>query len=143
MEYLINLAILFCIYGTLALSLNMVVGMAGLLSLAQAAFYGIGAYAAAIGMTELGLGFFSTLLLGMLANGILAFVVGKSFPAFRETTMPLFPPDCLLSSFPFCSIGKTLPTGLSVFSAFPSRKLGVFAWFQTFPISFCVWQQLP
>lgn len=58
MEYLINLAILFCIYGTLALSLNMVVGMAGLLSLAQAAFYGIGAYAAAIGMTELGLGFF-------------------------------------------------------------------------------------
>ena len=34
MEYLINLAILFCIYGTLALLLNMVVGMAGLLSLA-------------------------------------------------------------------------------------------------------------
>lgn len=83
MEYLINLAILFCIYGTLALSLNMVVGMAGLLSLAQAAFYGIGAYAAAIGMTELGLGFFSTLLLGMLANGILAFVVGKILSRFQ------------------------------------------------------------
>lgn len=38
MEYLINLAILFCIYGTLALSLNMVVGMAGLLSLAKPLF---------------------------------------------------------------------------------------------------------
>lgn len=53
MEYLINLAILFCIYGMLALSLNLVVGMTGLLSLAQAAFYGIGAYACAIGMTSL------------------------------------------------------------------------------------------
>lgn len=143
MEYLINLAILFCIYGTLALSLNMVVGMAGLLSLAQAAFYGIGAYAAAIGMTELGLGFFSTLLLGTLANGILAFVVGKILSRFQGDYYAIVSAGCLLSSFPFCSIGKTLPTGLSVFSAFPSRKLGVFAWFQTFPISFCVWQRLP
>lgn len=83
MEYLINLAILFCIYGTLALSLNLVVGMTGLLSLAQAAFYGIGAYATAIGMTMLGWGFFSTILLGMLANALLAFIVGKILSRFQ------------------------------------------------------------
>lgn len=83
MEYLINLAILFCIYGMLALSLNMVVGMTGLLSLAQAAFYGIGAYAAAIGMTSLGLGFFTTILLGILVNGVLAFIVGKILSRFQ------------------------------------------------------------
>ncbi|MBO7556467.1 MAG: branched-chain amino acid ABC transporter permease, partial [Alphaproteobacteria bacterium] len=70
MEYLINLAILFSIYSMLALSLNMVIGMSGLVSLAQAAFYGIGAYATAIGMTKLGLGFFGTIFLGILINVI-------------------------------------------------------------------------
>ena len=83
MEYLINLAILFCIYSTLALSLNLVVGMSGLVSLAQAAFYGIGAYATAIGMTKLGLGFFSTIILGMCINALLAFIVGKILSRFQ------------------------------------------------------------
>lgn len=83
MEYLINLSILFCIYGMLALSLNLVVGMTGLLSLAQAAFYGIGAYAAAIGMTKLGLGFFTTVLLGIAVNGVLALIVGKILSRFQ------------------------------------------------------------
>lgn len=83
MEYLINLAILFCIYGMLALSLNLVVGMTGLLSLAQAAFYGIGAYACAIGMTSLGLGFFTTVLLGIIVNSVLAFIVGKILSRFQ------------------------------------------------------------
>lgn len=83
MEYLLNLGILFCIYSILALSLNMVVGMSGLLSLAQAAFYGIGAYATALGMTKLGLGFFTTILLGMAINAVLAYVVGKILSRFQ------------------------------------------------------------
>ncbi len=83
MEYLINLAILFGIYSMLALSLNLVVGMSGLVSLAQAAFYGIGAYATAIGMTSLGLGFFTTILLGMVINAVIAFVVGKILARFQ------------------------------------------------------------
>lgn len=83
MEYLINLAILFGIYSMLALSLNMLIGMSGLVSLAQAAFYGIGAYATAIGMTSLGLGFFTTIILGIVVNAILAFVVGKILARFQ------------------------------------------------------------
>ncbi|MBP5399786.1 MAG: branched-chain amino acid ABC transporter permease [Alphaproteobacteria bacterium] len=83
MEYIINLAILFCIYGMLALSLNMVIGMSGLVSLAQAAFYGIGAYATAIGMTSLGMGFFSSILLGILINAIISLVVGKILARFQ------------------------------------------------------------
>ena len=83
MEYLINLAILFSIYSMLALSLNLLIGMSGLVSLAQAAFYGIGAYATAIGMTKLGLGFFTTILLGMVVNAVLAFVVGKILARFQ------------------------------------------------------------
>ena len=83
MEYLINLAILFGIYSMLALSLNMLIGMSGLVSLAQAAFYGIGAYATAIGMTSFGLGFFTTIILGIVVNAILAFVVGKILARFQ------------------------------------------------------------
>ena len=83
MEYLINLAILFSIYSMLALSLNMVIGMSGLVSLAQAAFYGIGAYATAIGMTKLGLGFFGTIFLGILINVIIALIVGKILARFQ------------------------------------------------------------
>lgn len=83
MEYIINLLILFAIYGVLALSLNMVVGMSGLLSLAQAAFYGIGAYATAIGMSSLGMGFFSSVFLGLLINGVIAFVVGRILSRFQ------------------------------------------------------------
>ena len=83
MEYLINLAILFGIYSMLALSLNMLIGMSGLVSLAQAAFYGIGAYATAIGMTTLGLGFFTSIALGIVINALLAFAVGKILARFQ------------------------------------------------------------
>ncbi|KKU54408.1 MAG: hypothetical protein UX76_C0002G0001, partial [Candidatus Wolfebacteria bacterium GW2011_GWC1_47_103] len=47
MPYLIHIAILFFIYAILGVSLNLVVGYAGLLSVAHAAFYGIGAYVTA------------------------------------------------------------------------------------------------
>lgn len=126
MEYLINLAILFCIYGTLALSLNMVVGIAGLLSLAQAAFYGIGAYAAAIGMTELGLGFFSTLLLGMLANGILAFVVGKILSRFQGDYYAIVSAGLSVIVFSVLLNWKDLTNGPLGIFGIPKPEIGSF-----------------
>lgn len=126
MEYLINLAILFCIYGTLALSLNMVVGMAGLLSLAQAAFYGIGAYVAAIGMTELGLGFFSTLLLGMLANGILAFVVGKILSRFQGDYYAIVSAGLSVIVFSILLNWKDLTNGPLGIFGIPKPEIGSF-----------------
>lgn len=82
MEYLINLGILFCIYGVLALSLNMVVGMTGLLSLGHAAFFGIGAYATAIVMTGFGINFFVSLLIGAVINIVVAYLVGRILSRF-------------------------------------------------------------
>ena len=58
MEYLIHLAILVSIYAILGISLNLVVGYTGLLSITQAAFYGIGAYSTAILLTRYDLNFF-------------------------------------------------------------------------------------
>ena len=52
MEYVVHLAIIFAIYAMLGVSLNLVVGYTGLLSVTHAAFYGIGAYAVAILLTR-------------------------------------------------------------------------------------------
>lgn len=48
MEYIFHILILIGIYTILSASLNLIAGYAGLISLAHAAFYGIGAYAAAL-----------------------------------------------------------------------------------------------
>lgn len=48
MDYLLHLAIYICLYTLLAQSLNLAAGKAGLISLAHAGFYGIGAYSTAL-----------------------------------------------------------------------------------------------
>lgn len=76
MEYFIHLAILVSIYAILGISLNLVVGYAGLLSVTQAAFYGIGAYATAILLTGSGVNFFISLVIGAIVSGFLALLIG-------------------------------------------------------------------
>ena len=72
MAYLIHLAILISIYAILGLSLNLVVGYTGLLSVAQAAFYGIGAYVTALLLVNSGWNFFLAMLVGMVTGGFIA-----------------------------------------------------------------------
>lgn len=79
MEYLIHIAILASIYGILGLSLNLIVGETGLLSVAHAAFFGIGAYAAALLMTVVGLNFFLAAILGIVFTGLIAAAIGIVF----------------------------------------------------------------
>ncbi len=84
MEYLIHLAILIGIYGILGISLNLIVGYTGLLSITQAAFYGIGAYATALLLTGMGLNFFLATLIGMIIAMLVSVVVGVVLSRFRE-----------------------------------------------------------
>jgi branched-chain amino acid transport system permease protein len=84
MEYLIHIAIIFCIYGILTLSLNLVVGYTGLLSAAQAAVYGIGAYSVAIITTKLGISFFPALLIGMFIAGVVSLCIGIAVSRFKD-----------------------------------------------------------
>ncbi|MDQ5968888.1 MAG: branched-chain amino acid transport system permease protein [Patescibacteria group bacterium] len=76
MEYLIHIGILIGIYSILALSLNLTVGFTGLLSITQAAFYGIGAYVTAILLTSYGMNFFLSILVGMFISGVISFIIG-------------------------------------------------------------------
>lgn len=66
--YLLNLAILASIFGMLASSLNVMIGYAGIFSVAHAAFFGIGAFAGA----QIGLQLMPDLLLSYLVAGAIA-----------------------------------------------------------------------
>ena len=81
MNYLYHLIIYFEIYAIVAMSLNLLIGYGGLLQVAHAAYYGIGAYAAALLWTKLGWGFFPGLAIGAFAAGVLSLLV--SLPAWR------------------------------------------------------------
>ena len=84
MDYLIHILILISIYGILGLSLNLIVGYAGLLSITQAAFYGIGAYVTAILLTTTGINFFVSILLGMIITGVLSLLIGYVLSKFKD-----------------------------------------------------------
>jgi len=78
MDYILHLAILICIYTILAQSLSLVAGNSGQTSLAQAGFYGIGAYTTALLTVNFGLPVFLTLLLAMVLSGLIAYIVSKA-----------------------------------------------------------------
>lgn len=81
MNYIYHLIIYFEIYAIVAMSLNLLIGYGGLLQVAHAAYYGIGAYAAALLWTKFGWGFFPGLAVGAFAAGVLSLLV--SLPAWR------------------------------------------------------------
>jgi branched-chain amino acid transport system permease protein len=84
MEYFIHLAILFGIYAILALSLNLIVGYTGLLSITHAAFYGIGAYAVAILLSEHGWSFFPALGVAVVVSGLASLLIGIVMSRFKD-----------------------------------------------------------
>lgn len=75
MDYVLHLLVFVLIYGMVALSLNVASGFTQLISLAQAGFFGVGAYTTAILGTHYGWPFWINLPLGMAAAGLVALPV--------------------------------------------------------------------
>ncbi len=65
MDYIFYILVLVNIYAILAVSLNLLVGLTGLISIAHAAFMAIGAYSTALLVTGLKMNFFLTVAVGM------------------------------------------------------------------------------
>lgn len=74
--YLHHLLVLWMIYSLLALSLNVIIGYIGELSFGHAAFFGIGAYTAAILCMEAGLPGIAGLAAAAIVAGIFGFIIG-------------------------------------------------------------------
>ncbi len=81
MNYALHLVILFELYLILTLSLNVVVGHCGMLSLAHAAFFGVGAYASTLVQMSLGFPWFAGALIGILSAAFLSLFV--ALPSLR------------------------------------------------------------
>ncbi len=74
--YVLNIVMQAATYAVGVTGLVVVLGYCGQISLAQAAFFGLGAYGVGLGATDYGLPFFVALLLGMAAAGVFGIALG-------------------------------------------------------------------
>lgn len=81
MEYLLHILVFAGIYVILAASLDLLAGHTGLLSIAHAAFYGLGAYTSALLTVKAGAPFLLGITAGMVVAGLLSLLV--SLPSLR------------------------------------------------------------
>ncbi len=80
-DYVLSVAVFVGIWVTLALSLNILTGFAGQVSLGHAAFFGIGAYASAVLTANYGQSFWVGFVLAILVTGMTGAVLG--LPSLR------------------------------------------------------------
>jgi len=74
--YEVSLAIIVAVHVLATVGLTLLLGFAGQISLAQAAFYALGAYGSMIGTVHLGLNPWLALLLAAGASGVVAYLIG-------------------------------------------------------------------
>ena len=75
--YFMHMAILIGIYAMGAISVNLLLGYAGQLSLGHAAFFGVGAYASSLIYLNLGVTVWLGMLFATIASGLLGYIVAK------------------------------------------------------------------
>lgn len=80
-KYYMNILIMSGIWSIVALSLNLILGYTGQVNLAHGAFFGIGAYASALLMLKLKIGFWLALPMAAAIAGFFGFLIG--LPALR------------------------------------------------------------
>lgn len=76
--YVLNMFMQAATYSIVVLGMIVVLGYAGQINLAQATFFGFGAYAVALGTVSLGLNFWVTLLMGIGVAALAGFVLGMT-----------------------------------------------------------------
>jgi branched-chain amino acid transport system permease protein len=84
MSYLVVVAVTIAIYAVLTVSLNLVVGYVGQPNLAQSAFFGIGAYFAAVFSTRYHTSFWWTIPLAFVIAGVAGLALGAISLRLRE-----------------------------------------------------------
>jgi len=75
--YFMHMAILIGIYTLLAISINLLLGYTGQLSLGHAAFFGVGAYASALVYLSFGIPLWGGMVVSMVIAGLFGWVVAR------------------------------------------------------------------
>ncbi|MDO8336568.1 MAG: branched-chain amino acid ABC transporter permease, partial [Candidatus Saccharibacteria bacterium] len=81
MNYIFHICIMICLYAILGLTLNLVVGYGGMLSLCHSAFYGIGAYVSTLLIMNASWPYVPSLLGALLICGLIAYLI--ALPSIR------------------------------------------------------------
>jgi len=81
MEYILHILVLVAIYTVLSVSLDLLAGHTGLLSLSHAALFGLGAYSSALLTTRFGTSVFVGFLVAMVVAVLISFCI--SLPSLR------------------------------------------------------------
>lgn len=136
MEYLINLGILFGIYAILGISLNLVVGYGGLLSVTHAAFYGIGAYVTALLMVNTGFNFFVAMAVGMLVAAVIALFIGIVLSKFKNDFYALASLGFNVIVFSILLNWESVTRGPLGIPGIPRPSVGVSGWELEFSSNF-------
>lgn len=84
MEYVFHIIIMLNIYIMLVLSANLTIGVANLLTLCQAAFYGIGAYIGTYFLMQFNLPFIAIAALVMLFTGVFSFMISYASVRLKD-----------------------------------------------------------
>ena len=100
-SFVLGLLTLLAIYGILLIGLDITVGYLGLVNLAQAAFLGLGAYAAGLTVTLFGFGMLSALVVSTLTGLIMGALI--AFPSLR-----LDGPQFALATLSFSALSATV-----------------------------------
>jgi branched-chain amino acid transport system permease protein len=77
-DSVLRILVTILVYATMAFGVNLILGLAGQLSLAHAAFFAIGAYASALLTTQAGFGFWSAMVVGAVFAGGLGAALSMS-----------------------------------------------------------------
>ncbi len=118
MEYVLHILIIIGIYCILSVSLNLLVGYTGILSISHAAFYGIGAYVAAIMALNLHTPFLLNIICAIIIAGIFGLIVGVPSLRLKDDYF-------VISTFAFQIIIFSLLNNLIEFTGGPMGLPGI------------------
>lgn len=83
MDYLLHVLVFITMTAILAVSLNLIVGYTGMLSIAHASFYGIGSYVFAVLLVDHNFGFFSAAFMAVVSAMFAALIIGAILSRLR------------------------------------------------------------
>ena len=118
MEYLVHILILIGIYIILSMSLNLIAGYTGLLSIGHAAFYGVGAYVAALMAINLHSSFVINIVCAVFLSSLLGALVGIPSLRIRDEYF-------VIATFAFQVIAFSILNNLVSFTGGPMGLPGI------------------
>lgn len=138
-SFMLSVMILIGLYSIVTSGLTMLMGYAGQISLGHAAFYGIGAYSAAIVTGTYGLPSILGIIAGVVVASLIAAIIGIPTLKLKENYLALATLGFGIIIFVFFKEFKTLTGGLNGFFGIPSFEVFDFSFNTDMKFYYLVW----